>query len=71
MIHDTFTGNKELVERLVIVFLTERTKKDWIPAGLDESRIFNLQGEEIRRGNPSLEHLEDCIKGILTGKTRV
>lgn len=71
VIHNEFTGNKELLDRLVIVFFTERTKNDWIPTGLDEKRIFNLQGEEIQRGNPSLDHLEDCIKGILTGKTRV
>ena len=71
VIHDAFTGNKELLDRLVIVFFTERNKNDWIPTGLNESRIFNLQGEEIQRGNPSLDHLEDCIKGILTGKTRV
>ena len=71
VIHDAFTGNKELLDRLVIVFFTERNKNDWIPTGLDESRIFYLLGEKIQRGNPSLDHLEDCIKGILTGKTRV
>ena len=71
VIHDAFTGNKELLDRLVIVFFTERNKNDWIPTGLDERRIFYLPGEKIQRGNPSLYHLEDCIKGILTGKTRV
>ena len=60
-IHDAFTGNKELLDRLVIVFFTERNKNDWIPTGLDESRIFYLPGEKIQRGNPSLDHLEDCI----------
>ena len=70
-IHDAFTGNKELLNKLVIVFFTERSKNDWIPTGLDERRIFYQPGEKIQRGNPSLYHLEDCIKGILTGKTRV
>ena len=70
-IHDAFTGNKELRDKLVIVFFTERNKNDWIPTDLDERRIFYLPGEKIQRGNPSLYHLEDCIKGILTGKTRV
>ena len=72
VIHDEFTANKELVDRLVIVFFTERTKNDWIPTGFDErSGIFDLQDEEIQIGNPALDHLEDYIKGILTGKTRV
>ena len=70
VIHDEFTGNKELLDRLVIVFFTERTKNDWVPNGLDERRIVNLQGK-VQEGNPSLDRLEDCIKGILTGKTRV
>ncbi|RMX57393.1 hypothetical protein pdam_00023479 [Pocillopora damicornis] len=63
VIHDEFTGNKELLDRL-------RTKNDWVPNGLDERRIVNLQGK-VQEGNPSLDRLEDCIKGILTGKTRV
>ena len=33
VIHDEFTGNKELIDRLVIVFFTERTKNDWVPIG--------------------------------------
>lgn len=72
LIHKEFTENKDLLKRLVIVFFTctERTKNDWIPADFDERRIFHL-GEKIRGGNPALDQLEDCIKGILIGKTRV
>ena len=66
MIHDEFTANKELVkDKLVIVFLTERTKNDWIPTGFDDRKIFHLKGEKIRRGNPALSHLEHWIRRIL------
>ena len=44
VIHDEFTGNKELLDRLVIVFFAERTKNDWVPTGLDERRIFIIKG---------------------------
>ena len=71
LIHKEFAENKDLLKRLVIVFFTERTKNDWIPADFDERRIFHLEGEKIRGGNPALDQLEDCIKGILIGKTRV
>ena len=71
LIHKEFTENKDLLKRLIIVFFTERTKNDWIPADFDERRIFHLEGEKIRGGNPILDQLEDCIKGILIGKTRV
>ena len=65
-IHDEFTENKELVDKLIIVFpLTERTKNDWIPTGLNEKRIFNLKGEKIWRGNPALTHLEYTIRRVL------
>jgi len=50
------------------VFLTERTKNDWIPADFDERRIFNLKGGKIREGNPDLDKLQECIKEILIGK---
>ena len=71
LIHKEFTENKDLLKRLVIVFFTERTKNDWVPADFDERRIFRLEDEKIRGGNPVLDQLEDCIKGILIGKTRV
>ncbi|XP_078353065.1 uncharacterized protein LOC144637850 [Oculina patagonica] len=70
IIHQELTENKELLNRLVIIFLTEKTKNDWIPTGFDERRIFHLQGGKIRAGNPVLDQIEDCIKGILVGKTR-
>ena len=65
LFHKEFTENKELLKRLIIVFFTERTKDDWIPANFDEKRIFNLEGEKIREGNPVLDHLLYRIKGIL------
>ena len=71
LFHKEFTENKDLLERLIIVFFTERSKNDWVPADFDERRIFHLEGEKIRGGNPALDQLEDCIKGILIGKTRV
>jgi len=70
LFHKEFTENKDLLKRLIIVFFTERTKNDWIPADFDERRIFNLEGEKIRRGNPALDHLQYCIKEILIGKIR-
>ena len=71
LFHKEFTENKDLLKRLIIVFFTERTKNDWVPADFDERRIFRLEDEKIRGGNPVLDQLEDCIKGILIGKTRV
>ena len=65
LIHKAFTENKDLLKRLVIVFFTERTKNDWIPADFDEKRIFNLEGDKIREGNPALDHLQHCLRGIL------
>ena len=71
VIHDEFTGNKELVDRLIIVFFTEKNKNDWIPTGFDERKIFYLKDEKIRRRNPILDQLEFFIKSILDGKTQV
>ena len=70
LFHKEFTENRDLLRRLIIVFLTERTKNDWVPADFDERRIFQLDGGKIRGGNPVLDQLENCIKGILIGKTR-
>ena len=70
VIHDEFTGNKELVDKLIIVFFTERNENDWIPTGFDEGRMFNLQGEKIRRGNPILDHLEYFVK-VTLGVTKM
>ena len=70
VIHDEFTGNKELVNKLILVFFNERTKNDWIPNGLDQRRIFNLQGEKIHGCNPVLDHLEYTIRRAL-GETMV
>ena len=65
-IHDELTGNKELVrDKLVMVFLTERTESDWIPNGLDEKRIFDLHNEKIHRGNPAVTHLEYTMRRVL------
>ena len=68
LIHKEFTENKDLLKRLIIVFFTEGTKNDWIPADFDKSRIFNLEGGKIGEGNPVLHHLQYCIKEILIGK---
>ena len=47
VIHEEFSGNREFIDKLIIVYLaTERANDDWIPDGLDEKRIFNLQGEK-------------------------
>ena len=71
VIHDEFARNKELVDRLIIVYFTERTKNDWIPTGLDERKIFYLQGQKLRRGNPILDQLGFFITSIVDGKTSV
>jgi len=65
LLHKEFTENKDLLKRLIIVFFTERTKNDWIPADFDERRIFDLEGEKIREGNPALDHLLYWMKQIL------
>ena len=65
VIHDEFAQSKELVDRLIIVFLEEKTNSDWIPTGFDEKMIFNLKGGKIFRGNPSLTHLEYTIRRVL------
>jgi len=70
LFHKAFTENKDLLKRLIIVFFTERTKNDWIPADFDERRVFHLEGGKIHGGNPVLDQLQDCIKEILIGKTR-
>lgn len=72
LFYKEFTENRDLLRRLIIVFLTERTKNDWVPADFDERRIFQLEeeGGKILGGNPVLDQLENCIKGILIGKTR-
>ena len=71
LIQKAFTENKDLRKELIIVFLAERTKNDWIPADFDERRIFHLEGGKIRGGNPDIDMLEHCIKEILIGKTEV
>ena len=65
LIHKEFTENKDLLKRLVIVFFSDRTKNDWIPADFDEKRIFHLEADKIREGNPALDHLQHCVRGIL------
>ena len=65
LIHKEFTENKDLLKRLIIVFFTKRTKNDWIPADFDERRIFDLEGEKIREGNPILDHLLYRMKQIV------
>ena len=65
LFHKEFTENKDLLKRLIIVFFTERTKNDWVPADFDEGRIFNLEREKIRKGNPFLDYLLHIIRGIL------
>jgi len=65
LFYKEFTENKDLLERLIIVFVGERTKNDWIPADFDEKRIFDLVGEKIREGNPILDHLLYRMKQIL------
>ena len=70
VIQDEFTRNKELVNKLVTVFFSERAENDWIPDGLNEKRIFDLQNQKIHRGNPVLDHLEYTIRRVL-GETMV
>ena len=64
VILDAFTGNKELVDKLIIVYPTERRENDWIPDGFDEKRIFHLKGEKIQAG-PLLYQLEYSIRRTL------
>lgn len=67
VINEEFTGNKEFIDKLIIVYLTdERASDDWIPDDLDEKRIFNLQGEKIVE-SPLLYQLEYSIRKILLG----
>ena len=67
VIHEEFTGNKDSIDKLIIVYLTaERANDDWIPDGLDEKRIFNLQSEKIV-ASPLLYQLEYSIRKILLG----
>lgn len=67
VIHEELTENQELVrDRLIIVFLKERTKNDWIPDGFNEKRVFNLQGGKIKEG-PLLYQLEYSIRRVLLG----
>ena len=65
LFHKEFTENKDLLKRLIIVFLAERAENDWIPADFNEKRIFDLKGGKIDEGNPALYHLLHCMKGIL------
>ena len=66
MIHEELEANPELVkDKLVIIFLREQTENDWIPTGFDTRKIFHLQGQKIKRGNPALSHLEHWIRQIL------
>ena len=64
VILDAFTGNKELVDKLIIVYPAERRENDWIPDGFDEKRIFNLKCEKIQAG-PLLYQLEYSIRRTL------
>ena len=66
MIYEEFEANPEIVkDKLVIIFLAEQTENDWIPTGFDVRKIFHLQGQKIKRGNPALSHLEHWIRQIL------
>ena len=67
VIQEEFTGNKDFIDKLIIVYLTtERANDDWTPDGLDEKRIFNLQSEKIV-ASPLLYQLEYSIRKILLG----
>lgn len=68
LIREIFTAEHA---RLVIVFFSKKDKNDWIPPGFDSNKIFHFRDGEIRRGNPTLDQFEDCIKGILFGNNRV
>ena len=64
-LHEEFTENRALVkDKLIIVYLANRTKNDWIPDNFDEKRVFDLQGENIEEG-PLLYQLEYSIRRIL------
>ena len=65
LIREMFTAEHR---RLVIVKTDEN---DWIPPGFDRGKIFHFRDGEIQRGNPTLDQLEDCIRGILFGNNRV
>jgi len=68
LFHKEFTENKDLLERLIIVFFARRDKNDWIPAGFNEKRIFYMEGEKIREGNPVVFQILHCIKLIVIGE---
>ena len=68
LIHKEFTENKDLLKRLIIVFLEQRTKNDWVPADFDERRIFNLEGGKIGLDNPVVLQLRHCMRVILSGE---
>ena len=68
LVHKEFTENKDLLKRLIIVFFTKRTKKDWVPADFDERRLFQLKDGKIRQGNPAMDHIQYCVKELLIGK---
>ena len=68
LFHKEFTENKDLLKRLIIVFFTKRTKKDWVPADFDERRLFQLKDGKIRQGNPAMDHIQYCVKELLIGK---
>ena len=64
-LHEEFTENRAQVkDKLIIVYLANRTKNDWIPDNFDEKRVFDLQGENIEEG-PLLYQLEYSIRRIL------
>ena len=65
LFHKEFTENKDLMERLIIVSFAKRAKNNWVPADFDERRIFDLEGEKIREGNPILDHLLYRMKQIV------
>jgi len=67
LFHKEFTENKDLLKRLIIVSFKGRDKNDWIPADFDERRIFNLENEKIREGNPVIFQILHCIKLIVIG----
>ena len=71
VIRDELAQNKELVrDKLVIVFLKERNNNDWIPDGMNQKRVFNLENDKIHGGNPALTHLEYTKRRVL-GETMV
>ena len=68
LFHKEFTENKDLLKRLIIVFFTERTENDWIPADFDERRIFYLECEKIQGLNPVILQLRHCVRVMLSGE---